>query len=96
MDYETHSLKQSTFAKRERSEKSTGFAPVGGEDMSRLRCPLCGVPTIEDVNEDTVEDELYCNQCEKERVALIEAQADQARRDNPQMAKNLDYWLGRK
>lgn len=26
--------KQSTFAKRERSEKSTGFAPVGGEDMT--------------------------------------------------------------
>ena len=26
--------KQSTFAKRERSEKSTGFAPVGSEDMT--------------------------------------------------------------
>ena len=26
--------KQSTFAKRERREQSTGFAPVGGEDMT--------------------------------------------------------------
>lgn len=27
--------KQSTFAKRERQEKATGFAPVGSEDMSK-------------------------------------------------------------
>lgn len=28
----------------------------------RLKCPSCGIPTIEG-RPDTTEDDLYCNQC---------------------------------
>jgi hypothetical protein len=43
--------KQSTFAKRERSEKSTGFAPVGGEDMTHTAKHTPGPWVLSEGNE---------------------------------------------
>ena len=31
--------------------------------MSRLRCANCGIPTIEDIHDDTKPDETLCNMC---------------------------------
>lgn len=54
--------KQSTFAKRERQEKATGFAPVGSEDMSKsggaqfTPGPWVVKSTDEDINTKTIID----------------------------------------
>ena len=53
--------KQSTFAKRERSEKSTGFAPVGGEDMTHTATHTPGPWLINQV------------QSEPEKITIIDA-----------------------
>jgi formylmethanofuran dehydrogenase subunit E len=39
------------------------FEPLKKQNSYRLRCPKCGIPTIEDTNEDLAPDEALCNQC---------------------------------
>ena len=63
-DYNHGTFVQDAFPELSREDREfiiSGTSPKGVSD--RIKCPRCGIPTIEDDNEDVAYEEMLCDDC---------------------------------